>query len=308
MFIILEIIAIVLIVQKKNIQGTDILSSSNAVAGFLYKKKSDITYYFHLKDVNKDLIAENTKLRNEMALLTGVDSYQMVEAIVPEYRIDSVKVQDTLASLQSDDGEIKYKYIGEKKVLRYNRYEYLPAVVINNSINNTNINYITINKGENQGVRKGMPVVSTGGIVGRVANTSANYATVVAIISVGANETSSGNSILNIGVALNGNDLLATWKVGNPNYMLIKNINYSIKFKAGDAVTTSKVSSLYPGDLPVGKVVKIDTVMTNKTKTATIKLSTDFRKLRSVYVVMNDFEKERKRLETQKQEEKESSK
>jgi len=299
LFLLLEVIAIVLIVQKKSIQGTDILSSSNAVAGYLYKKKSDITYYFGLKGVNEALVEENSRLRNEIALLTGVDTYQTVQALLPVYKTDSVKVVDTVATLQSEDGNVQYKYIGEKKVLRYNQFEYLPAVVINSSITNPNINYITINKGEKQGVRKGMPVVSTNGIVGRVANTTGNYATVVSVISSGGGDK--GNNLLKIGVEINGSDEIAEWKTGSPNYMLVKDISMSSVVRAGDPVTTSSVSSLYPGHIPVGNVVRVDTVATNNTKTATVKLSTNFRTLRTVYVVMNDYEKERKELESTKE-------
>lgn len=292
LFLLLEIIAIVLIVQKKSIQGSDILSSSNAVAGYLYKKKSDVTYYFGLRDVNEALVEENSRLRNEIAMLTGVDTYQTVQALIPVYKTDSVKVVDTTATLQSDDANVQYKYVGEKKILRYNQFEYLPAVVINSSITNPNINYITINKGENQGVRKGMPVVSTNGIVGRVANTSGNYATIVSVISSGEKD----NSSLRIGVELNNSDELAVWKTGSPNYMLVKDISMSSPVRVGDPVTTSSVSSLYPGHIPVGNVVRVDTVATNNTKTATVKLSTNFRRLRVVYVVMNDYEKERNEL------------
>lgn len=299
LFLVLEIIAIVLIVQKKSIQGADILSSSNAVAGYLYKKKSDVTYYFGLKDVNEALVEENSRLRNEIALLTGVDTYRTVQAMIPVYQTDSIKIIDTAATLQSEDGNVQFKYVGEKKILRYNQFEYLPAVVINSSITNPNINYITINKGENQGVRKGMPVVSTNGVVGRVANTTANYATIVSIISSGAGDKE--NSPLKIGVELNNLDEMAVWKPGNPNYMLVKDISMSSPVRVGDAVTTSSVSSLYPGHIPVGNVVRVDTVATNNTKTATVKLSTNFRTLRMVYVVMNDYEKERNALEPTKQ-------
>jgi rod shape-determining protein MreC len=294
LFLLLEIIAIILIVQKKNIQGADILSSSNAIAGYLYKKKSDITYYFHLKEVNADLVEENTTLRNQLAVLTGIDTYQMVQAQIPIFRTDSVKVIDTVANLASDDGTIRYKYIGEKKVVQYSQLEYLPASVINSTINNTSINYITINRGEQHGVKVGMSVVSTNGVVGRVVNTSKKFATVASVISAGEGESKT----LKLGVTLNNDQEVAEWKIGHPDHMLIKGITMSKAVHYGDVATTSDVSTLYPGHLPVGTVVRVDTVFSNNTKTATLRLSTNFRTLRKVYVVMNDLESVRKELET----------
>src|SRR5690606_18912642 len=68
LFVLLQIIAIMLIIKSKNIQGADLLSSSNGIAAFFYKKKNDIIYYFKLRSVNESLVEENEILKNKLAI------------------------------------------------------------------------------------------------------------------------------------------------------------------------------------------------------------------------------------------------
>lgn len=297
LFLFLEIIAIILIVQTRNIQGADILSSSNAVVGFIYKQKSDVSYYFNLKSVNKDLVDENARLRNELAHLSGIDTFQDAIASLPEFTIDSMKVVDSAATIQDPNGEVKFKYIGERKLVRYSDYQYMPARVVNSSFTNENINFITINRGSNHGVKKDMAVVTTNGIVGRVANVSGNYATVVAAISSVA--SNKNNSPLKISAEFqDSTQTIITWKPGNPEYMVAEKLSLNAPVQIGEPVYTTG-HSYFPKNVTIGHVARLDTVATNNTKTAIIKLTTNFRKLNVVYVVMNDFDKERRSLEQQ---------
>lgn len=301
LFLVLEVIAIVLIVQTRNIQGADILSSSNAIAGFFYKQKSDISYYFKLKSVNADLVEENARLRTELGKLTGIDTYQTVVASIPAYQIDTVKKVDSVATLQNENGDIVYNYIGEKKLLRYNQYEYLPARVVNNSISNDIINYITINKGEKHGVKRGMAVVSPNGIVGRVANTSKNYATIVSVISSVAGG-GKNKAPLVVSAQLQDSTVgLAHWKPGNPDFLEMDRLSLIANIKPGDPIYTTG-HSYFPSNLLIGHIARIDTITATNTKTALIKLSTNFRKLSMVYVVTNTFASERASLEAKNEE------
>ena len=62
------------------------------------------------------------------------------------------------------------------------QYCYLSAKVINISTNR-NTNYLTIDKGTDDGINKGMGVISSTGIVGIVKNVSGNFASVIPIIN-----------------------------------------------------------------------------------------------------------------------------
>ena len=67
LFISLEALCAVLIARTNSLQGGDLLSSSNAVAGFLYKRQNALVYYFNLGAVNDSLLRENVRLREQMA-------------------------------------------------------------------------------------------------------------------------------------------------------------------------------------------------------------------------------------------------
>lgn len=300
LFLALELIAISLIVRTRNIQGFDILSSSNAIVGFIYKQKSDVLYYFNLKSVNKELVEENAALRHKLEQFARIDTFQDAIASIPQYTIDTVKVIDSFATLQNENNEIKYKFVGEKKLVRYAEYQYLPARVVNSSFSNEHINFITINRGSDHGVKKDMAVVSTNGIVGRVSNVSGNYATVVAVISSAATPNSkNANNQLKVSAEINGlQQTVLTWKPGNPEYMVAEKLTLNLPISTGDPVYTTGYS-YFPKDITIGHIARIDTIEANNNKTAYIKLTTNFRKLDVVYVVTSDFENERKDLEQQ---------
>lgn len=167
-FILLEIIATLLIVQNSFYQRSSIVRVGNAVAGTLHKGVSAVTSYFGLKAENEYLAAENAALRAQMA--SSYISYN-----------DSVfEVNDTV-----------YKQ----------RYSYTDAQVIKNSYNQTK-NYMMINKGSAQGIKVDMAVISPQGIVGVVVNCTRNFSTIMPVLhtdsrhSVKLKRTNSAGSLI----------------------------------------------------------------------------------------------------------------
>lgn len=147
-FVLLEVVAILLIVQNTVYQRSHIIRWGNAVAGVWHKGVSGITGYFRLRAENEHLAAENAMLRAQLA--SSYISYS-----------DSVfVVNDTV-----------YKQ----------RYSYTDARVIKNSYNKTK-NYMMINKGSAQGVKLDMAVISPQGIVGVIVGCTRNFSTVMPVL------------------------------------------------------------------------------------------------------------------------------
>lgn len=147
-FVLLEVVAILLIVQNTVYQRSHIIRWGNAVAGMWHKGVSGITGYFRLRAENEHLAAENAMLRAQLA--SSYISYS-----------DSVfVVNDTV-----------YKQ----------RYSYTDARVIKNSYNKTK-NYMMINKGSAQGVKLDMAVISPQGIVGVIVGCTRNFSTVMPVL------------------------------------------------------------------------------------------------------------------------------
>jgi len=148
LFLLLEIFAIALIVRNNFYQKSVVFNSTNAIAGNILNTVSDVTGYFNLREINRQLLEENARLKS--------------------YHKSSFVFDDRDRFVMNDT-------VFEKK------YTYLPAQVINNSIHRPN-NYLTLNVGASHGVKPGMGVVSPMGVVGIVKDVSKNYSSVYSIL------------------------------------------------------------------------------------------------------------------------------
>jgi rod shape-determining protein MreC len=143
-FILLEIICLSFIVSNDHFHKSVYLSSANTISGSIYEATNSISSFFNLKDINENLLLENSELRN--------------------------KIQHNDSSKDS-----VFLYSNKKYLYRY-------AKVINKSVNKLD-NSITLNKGLKDGVKKEMAVISYQGVVGIVSNVSEHYSTVLPIIN-----------------------------------------------------------------------------------------------------------------------------
>ena len=122
----LEVISLVLLVRFNNYQGATFFTSAGSVAGNVYNIFLDAGRYFHLKTENDGLLSQNLALTREVSEL---------KEQLAEYRNNQLLQTDSLVnSIKSE-------------------YTYQTANVISNSLNKVN-NYITLNKGSNDGVNR----------------------------------------------------------------------------------------------------------------------------------------------------------
>jgi len=148
LFLILEFISFLFIVNHSYYQRATIISSANGITGYVYSTTSSITSYFGLKKANNELAEENARLRSlESVVLLATDTLQ-------HFREDSTHKQ---------------------------LYRYINAKVISNSISKRN-NYLLLNKGLSQGVGNDMAVITPKGVVGIVKNVSLNFSSVLSVL------------------------------------------------------------------------------------------------------------------------------
>jgi len=150
LFLLLQVVCFSLLFSNRNSYHHSVFaSSSNSVVGSVYSMTSSVTEYFNLSEENKQLIAENIRLKNQV-------------------KGHTIKVGELYSKV--DD------------TLRLKQYQYLPVEVIR-SVWNLSHNSITINKGTSQNVKEDMGVVGTKGVVGRTIASSSNYTVVMPIIN-----------------------------------------------------------------------------------------------------------------------------
>jgi rod shape-determining protein MreC len=263
LFLALEIVCIVLIEHTHTLQGNDIVSSANFVSGLIYKKQSDVIYYFGLRKMNDSLLNENALLRSKLDQLHSVDT------------LKDFSVQKRINAADTSS-----------RIVKYADYVYRTARVINNSINASD-NYITINRGANDGITKNMAVISGTGIVGRVEHVSAHFASVLSILS--AKQKVSAK-------LKDGTAGYIIWDEKLPDALIMTDVPQQVKVKKGDTVFTTSYS-FFPPDIMVGVVQKIETIKKNNLQLLYLLPSTNFRSLQYVYVVENKMITEKRRLE-----------
>lgn len=269
LFLVLEVICCVLISRTDTLQGNNILNSSNAVSGFFYQKQNDLTYYFRLRQMNDSLINENKKLHT---LLAG-----------KHYSTDSLRDSAVTRSIPPVDS---------LHVVTYAHYIYREARVINNSVARDN-NYLTLNRGTNDGVRSGMAVISGNGVVGKVVHTSAHFSTVLSVLS----------KIQPVSSKLpDGTTGLSGWfyekRMPKPDVLYMADVPREIKLHIGDSVTTTNFS-FFPPDVLVGVIAKSEIIRKTGKRLLTLRPATNFRNVQYVYVVENTFSAEKNALESQ---------
>ena len=253
----------VLVAQTKTLQGNDLVSSANSVSGLVYKKRSDVAYYFGLRNMNDSLLNENALLRKKIEQLHSLDT-----------------LRDSLVHSKINPSDTSIH------IVKFADYIYRTARVINNSINTSN-NYITINRGARDGVGKNMAVISGTGIVGRVEHVSAHFASVLSILS----------SKQKVSAKLkDGTNGYIVWDEKQPDELLMTDVTQQAKVKKGDSVFTTSYS-FFPADVLIGVVTKIETIKKNNFQLLYLQSSTNFRNLQYVYVVENKMAQERKQLE-----------
>ena len=149
LFLLLEVLAITLVVQRNTFHRAQFINSSLSVQGFFNKTFGGMAEYLVLRRTNVELYKENTLLRNHM---------------------DGLSRQLEKSSMLHNDS------------IPGRLYAYIPARVINNSTNKQ-FNFITLNKGRYHGIEPEMAVIAPQGVVGVVYAVSGNYSTVIPLIN-----------------------------------------------------------------------------------------------------------------------------
>ena len=167
-----------------------------------------------------------------------------------------------------------------------NNFIYKSTKIINNSINKRN-NYLTINKGTAQGVRDGMGVITQKGVVGIVQSSSKNYSIVISLLH---NKTSVG-----IKLKKNNHFGILRWNGYNYKEASINNFPSHIDISIDDTIVTSSYSMIFPENINIGTVKKINVV--DGYYNIQIDLFEDFNQLNYAYVVKSKRINEKKILE-----------
>ena len=148
-FLLLELVCFMLIVNYNDYHKASFFNTSNAVSGAMLDAKMSVVDYFSLGDANRRLVAENARLRTRLAHYTHI--------------------------IDRDTTGLNIPLTGAKYIFR-------GARVINSSVSKSR-NYITLDAGADDGIRADMAVVGHKGVVGLVMADSDHYSTVIPLVN-----------------------------------------------------------------------------------------------------------------------------
>lgn len=254
-FLLLAFIALALTFNNLNFHKSKFINSANFVTGGLYSQASSISEYWNLKSENKQLAEENTKLKN----------------LLEQKNISYLSKDSTVLD------SIKY----------HQKYTFTTAKIINNNYSK-DFNFLTIDKGENQGINQEMAVVNSRGIIGITDNSSNGYARVQSIL----------NKNSKINARLKNSNYFGSlgWDGVNYNIVQLSDIPRQAPLKIGDTIETGGKSTIFPEGILIGTISKINKGNTADNKVQ-VTLFNDMSNLGYVYVIKNLDKLEIKYLE-----------
>lgn len=253
LFLLLEMVAIALIIQNSSYQRSKLMGLNRQVSGYIFSKVDGAREYFSLRETNEQLVMENTNLRNRLDQIAS--------------RMDS----STVISETRDE----------------QRFYYVQSRVLRNS-SNKQYNYLTLDKGKQDGVFRDMGVVSDQGLVGIILESSASFSTVIPII----------NRDFRLSAKIKSNNYagILQWDGITPGYAVLTEIPFHVDLVEGDTIITSGFSSIFPEGIRVGRIESFSLEKGNFYDIR-VELFTDFQRLYHVNIVRNFQREERLNLE-----------
>lgn len=243
--------------EKKDAISSGLGSAINPLQKVVYsisdKVKGTLDFFLNFSTVkgeNKELTKENIELKNKLL------EYDKLKE-------ENDRLREVLNFKNSKDN-----------------YDYIGTEIIGYSGESFSEGYI-IDKGENDGLKKDMVVISDKGLVGQVTSTGSNWAIVQSLlneniaVSVMVNSTRETTGILKGYVTRTNNGLTK-----------VTNLPLDSEVKEGDVILTSGLGQIYPKEIRVGEVISVESDEIKVMKTAIVKPYVDFNKLEELFVII----------------------
>ena len=263
LFVLLEVLSFYFIINTSNYWSATYFNTSNRYAAKVLEWSNAANEYARLRQVNADLALENQRLNAQLTQLL-----QSKPLAPDEYKADSAFA---------------------------NRFTFRVAKVVNSTTQFAN-NYITIDKGTDDGIQPGMGVISPTGVVGKVKICNRRFSVITSILHSGFLVSSALRKANEFGTA--------RWDGVDPHLIKLNDISLTKTVAKGDSVVTSERNSTFPPGILVGHVRTVGVQPNGVFHDITLDLATNFSNLAFVYVVGNRLKEQQEELEKQVESEK----
>ena len=242
LFLLLFSIALALTIQSHSYHRSKFINSANGLTGGIYGTVNSVEQYFNLKTEN-DILAEENKYLREQLFNINITT-------------DSSFIDSTYST----------------------KYRVTIADVYKNSYSSTN-NYLTLNKGKSDSIKRDFGVITSKGIIGIIDNTSKNYSTALSILNTKSRINAKLKSSNHIGSL--------KWNGESPIYVQLEDVSQFAPVKVGDTIETGGESSIFPKGIGIGTISSFEEDISGDTYTIQVKLFNDMTNIGTVYILEN---------------------
>lgn len=248
LFLLLEAVCIILIVQFNKRQSKIAITTANAVVGNTLDFYDYSVEFLGLQRKVDSLLSENDSLRAELLYWKQVKSIE----------VDTVAV---------DTGSV------------YNQFELVGAEIINNAVTSSN-NRITLNRGKKDGIKPHMGVIGQRGLIGIVRAVSNDYCSVMSLLNRQMRVSAKIDSSNAFGTLVwNGRD--------EQHMQLVAIPKHYESIAIGDTVRTTGFSAIFPSDIAIGVIVEKNLPKGDNNLDLKVKLVNNIYRAQFAYVVRN---------------------
>ena len=246
-FILLEIAALGMLRHGDSLQDLFISRAAHGFLGYFWGVSESISDYASLRTENRHLAEEILRLTETITRLE----------------------EEAAAAAACDSADYTTAWRG--------KYEFIPAEVIKNSVNKQH-NYLIIGKGSDDGVRPQTGIITSRGVIGIVDAVSRHYSYAISFLN--------SDSSISARIGKDGAAGPMAWDGKGSGNALLREIPLQVKFEEGDTVYTSGFSTIFPPNIPIGRITG-SRIVNGATFEIKVSLFQDFSSVRHVCLVRN---------------------
>lgn len=228
---------------------------------FLQFDTDGISYYFHaflvLLFALILVFTRNQDGLNKLRTIT-VTTASILEEPVSNLRVyrnalktnaylqqQNILLQDELSRLRSI--EIENQQL--KSLLDLETSSTLPlqiTLIVTKQLNTLN-NSLSVNVGRNDGIQRGMPLINSDGLIGKVILVANNYSQIMPLT----------HPLFRVSAQLQGSKAngIITWDISSPSYLIMEFVPKTVPIDTGMVVQTSGLGNEFPAGIPIGEVI-----------------------------------------------------
>ena len=157
----------------------------------------------------------------------------------------NILLQDELSRLRSIEKENNEL----KSLLRLEEsYSYPLQItrVVSKQLNTLN-NSLSVNVGSLKGIQRGMPLINSDGLIGKVILTASNYSQVMPL----------AHPLFRVSAQIQGSKAngIITWDISSPSYLIMDFVPKTVPIDTGMVIQTSGLGNEFPAGIPIGQIV-----------------------------------------------------